>query len=73
MPELIDLLKSNYSFNNPNGVARNRMGGVVDGSDIISGAMQGLANILGGAARGSITSGLGIPGDINEAIVNNLG
>ena len=73
MPGLIDLLKSNYSFNNPNGVARNRMGGVVDGSDIISGAMQGLANILGGAARGSITSGLGIPGDINEAIVNNLG
>jgi hypothetical protein len=49
------------------------MGGVVDTSDTVSGALQGLGNILGGAARGSIAGTLGIPGDINQAIVNNVG
>ena len=65
---LAELLRSN-------GQARNRAGQPVDAysTDMFTGAMQGLGNILGGAARGSLTSTLGLGGDINQAIVDNLG
>jgi hypothetical protein len=57
----------------PTGV-RNRAGvPVKDTSDVLTGAMGGLARTIGGAARGAVTSALGAPGDINKLIVENIG
>jgi len=46
---------------------------VKDTSDVLTGAMGGLARTIGGAARGAVTSALGVPGDINKLIVENIG
>lgn len=74
MAGLLDLLQSNYSTTGANPqLYKNRAGSVVNTDDIFTGAMSALANILGGAARGSVTSAMGLPGDINKAIVNNIG
>jgi hypothetical protein len=57
----------------PTGV-RTRAGvPVKDTSDVLTGAIGGLARTVGGAARGAVTTALGLPGDINRLIVENIG
>lgn len=54
--------------------ARTRAGvPVKDTSDVLTGALGGLARTVGGAARGFGTAALGLPGDINKLIVENVG
>lgn len=59
------------------GVTRNRAGQIVTNpNDVIPGAMAGLADTLYGAGRGALAgtaSIAGLPGDINQMYVNNLG
>lgn len=73
MAGLLDLIQNTSLSNSDGFTVKNRFGQSVSPLDTFTGAMSGLGNILGGAARGSITAALGVPGDINQAIVNNVG
>ena len=59
------------------GVTRNRAGQIVTNTnDVVPGAMAGLADTLYGAGRGTLAgtaSIAGLPGDVNQLYVNNLG
>lgn len=55
-------------------VARTRAGTVVQNpNEVLTGALGALSRTVGGAARGAVTAGLGLPGEINKAIVENVG